>query len=283
MSASASHRTATVPGPTPAGASGHTLVELLLVCVLIPLLLAVSYETLTRAYRFYSRQLLLVEAREATRVAVEVLGAELRAISPGAGDLYAIAPDSLALRSFIGLGFVCRSAIDTLSLWRASGVFTPSPTDSVRLFIEGDPATRSDDRIVSARIRSVGPGGVPACPGGNATEKRLVVEPAPVGLRVGSPVRAFRPHVYRLYRGADGLWWLGQRLRGGVIQPITGPFASPARSGLELRYLDAAGAPAGTAHQVAGVGIKVRSRIRRGPRGPTVGDSLDLLVAVRNR
>ena len=267
----------------PAGVrGGYSIVELLVACVIIPLLLAASYQTLANAYRFYARQLLLVETREATRVAVEVLGSELRAIGPGAGDLYAMAADSVALRSFIGVGFVCKTTATALSLWRASGVFNPSPTDSLLVFVEGDPTTVDDDRAVSAQIAAVDAGGEPDCPGGHPAQLRLTVTPAPTGVRPGSPVRAFRPHVYRLYRGGDGLWWLGQRLRGGVIQPITGPFAPPALGGLELRFLTAAGVPAGDPREVARIGITLRSRVT-GPAGRPVADSLQLLVAVRNR
>ena len=266
-------------------AAGYTLVELIIVLALLPLLLAVGYGALAAAHRFYLHEVEMMEAREAALTAIEVLAAEFRALSPSAGDIYAMAPDSVALRSTVGSAFVCQALGSSLSLWRVSGVFGGSPSDSVVIFAERSSPSRDDDTVVTAHIVAAAPGGDPVCPGGALSQRELSIDPPIEGTTIGAALRAFRPYVYRLYRAADGRWWLGQRPRGGIIQPIAGPFAPPAEGGLELRWLNAAGAPAAFAGQVARVDVRVKSRARRHVGGGALllGDSLRVIVAVRNR
>ena len=256
-----------------------------MVLALLPLLLAVAYEALATAHRFYLHEVEIMEVRESALTAIEVLAAEFRALSPSAGDIYAMAPDSVALRSIVGSAFVCRALGASLSLWRVSGVFGGSPGDSVLVFAEGSSPFRDDDSVRTAHIVAATPGGDPVCPGGAVSQRELTIDPPIEGMSTGAAVRAFRPYVYRLYRAADGRWWLGQRPRGSIIQPIAGPFAPPALGGLELRWLNAAGAPARWTGEVARVDIQVRSRARRRIGGGAlfVSDSLSAIVAVRNR
>lgn len=264
---------------------GHSLLELVIALALIPLLLAAAFEVLASAGRFHARHLAAVEAREAARVAIEVLSDELRAASPAWGGLYAIGADSLALRSTQAVGFVCSASDSSLSLWRATGVFAASPLDSALLFVERDRLDPADDTAIAAQVAAVAPGGGLDCPGPHSAEHRLTLTPPVSGLVMGAPVLAFRPYVYRLYRGGDGRWWFGQRLRGGVIQPIAGPFAPPAEGGLRLEYRTAAGGSAVRPEEVVQVRIAVRSRVPRRGRSSDlyVSDSLTILVTPRNR
>lgn len=264
--------------------SGHMLVELLVVLTLLSLLLGLAYEALGATFRFYRHQAQRAESREAARLAVEVLAAELRAAGPT--DLYALGPDSLALRSTIGVGVVCEVRDDRLILWRTGGVFAAEATDSILLFVERDPAESADDTVATARILAVLAGPSDGCPGGAPAERSVAVEPPiPHGVQVGAPLRAFRPYVYRVYRGGDGRWWLGQRLRGGTIQPIAGPLAPPQQGGLRLHSLDAMGRPYSGVGQISGVRIQARSQVRRRTRhGPKfLSDSARVRVTLRNR
>lgn len=264
---------------------GHTLVEVIIVLALLPLLLAAGYGALAAAHRFYLHQTQRMKVRESALTAIEVLAAEFRALSPAAGDIYAMAPDSVALRSTVGSGFVCRALGASVSLWRVSGIIGGSVADSALIFAEGTSPFHDDDTVLTARIVAATPGGDPVCPGGAASQRELIVDPPIEGVTTGAAVRAFRPYVYRLYRGSDGRWWFGQRPRGGIIQPIAGPFAPPAEGGLELRWLTAAGVAATRTDEVARVDIRVGSRARRrvGGGAPFVVDSLRAIVAVRNR
>jgi hypothetical protein len=57
----------------------------------------------------------------------------------------------------------------------------------------------------------------------------------PVTVGPGAPVRVFRGVRWTLYRGGDGAWWLGQRRCAatcGAVQPVAGPLAPPADTGL---------------------------------------------------
>jgi hypothetical protein len=119
-------------------------------------------------------------------------------------------------------------------------------------------------------------------------------------IAVGAALRVTRPFRYSLYRGTDGRWYLGQRDWNSTtatfnsIQPVSGPFLSPALGGLSLRYLDSAGAllptPLVNTRDIAAVRIGLRSDARQvtralgsaGQQGPRV-DSAVLWILLRNR
>lgn len=220
---------------------------------------AAAYGVLRAQLRFYARHALVGDVRTAAGVASRVLAAELRAASPDAGDLYAIGPDSVALRSTTGVGFVCAVQGTTLGLWSVHGVFGTLSTDSLMVFLEGDPMLRADDSWVGARILSVAGGNEGACPGGRPSELEVTLETDLTGVTAGVPVRSFRPYVYRIYRGSDGLWWLGRRLRYGSIQPVAGPLASPEDGGLLLEWTEPSGGPAGGPETVVAARVSVVS------------------------
>ncbi len=267
--------------------AGHLLVEILLVVALFSIVSGAVYSVLISQRRFYTTHVQVADTRDAVRVAAEVLSVELRGLSPGAGDLYAIAADSVALRSTTGMGVVCGVSGSAVSLWLVSGVFGDLPTDSALVFFEGDSGTALDDAWVSSGIGAVkhNPGGG-RCADGRPPEMELVLSSAVAGVTVGSPLRAFRPYIYKLYRGGDGHWWLGQRLRGGRIQPLAGPFVSPAGGGLRFEYLTSAGSPALEPGEVSQVRISLEaSSLRPIPRAQGPGpyrDTLSAVVFLRN-
>jgi prepilin-type N-terminal cleavage/methylation domain-containing protein len=266
---------------------GYTLIEVAVALTLSSLIVVSAYLSLVTLSRFYAVQTAAAEARDAARVATEVLAAELRAVSPGGGDLYAVGVDSVALRSTTGLGVICAVSGTAVSLRRVTGSFGDADTDSALLFVEGDPDTSLDDAWRAAGTREVRSGGEGACPDGRAPTHRVVFDRSVDGARVGSPVRGFRPYVYKLYRGRDRSWWLGQRLRNGRIQPLAGPFAAPGGGGLRLEYLDRSGRVTSDAARVAQVGIRVRARSerrvpKRGGAGFLIHD-LSTAVYLRNR
>ena len=266
--------------------AGHTLVELLVVLLLFALVVAAIYAVLRTQQRFYATHVQVSDTRDAARIASQVLSHELRGLSPPGGDLYAIAGDSVSLRSVTGFGVICRRLGNTLGLWLVSGVFGDLPTDSVLVFVEGDADTALDDEWRVAGIQRSDRGGVGRCADGDPPRVELALDRELLGTEVGSPVRAFRPYTYRLYSGSDGNWWLGQRLRGGRLQPLAGPFAEPELGGLRLEALTAAGESATDLAEINQVRVSVTARSYR-PVQRAMGpgfyhDSLRTLAYLRN-
>lgn len=266
--------------------SGYTLVEISLVLLLVSLLTASAFAVLSSQRRFYAVQLQVAAARDAARVALALLSVELRAASPVAGDLYAIAADSVALRSYTGFGAVCEIGGDEITLRRIAGTFPGSPNDSILVYLgrsvdEGRSDSWGRAAVVGARKARGG-----RCPDGGRPDLVLRVVGAIDGAVAGAPLRGFRPYVYRLYRGGDDRWWLGQKLREGRFQPVTGPFAGPAAGGLRLEFLDGGGKPTADAHAVVRVRVSVLAQSQRRVPGKAgsglVYDSLSTVVLLRN-
>ncbi len=241
------------------GRSGHTVLEVTVVLALFSIVLVAVHLALISQQRFFALNSQLASTRDASRIAAEVLTAELRAASPAAGDLYALSTDSVALRSNRGIGVVCHASGNTMSIWRLTGTFGDSPTDSVLVFFENDPNSPLDDVWKAAAVLRVRSGGSGDCPNGQPPDVRLDLDRGLAAVPVGSPVRAFKPYVYRLYLAGDGRWWLGQRPRYERIQPIVGPFAAPSEGGLILEPLARGGSPTADPANVVEVLISLRS------------------------
>ncbi len=270
------------------GVRGASLIEVAVTLVLASLVLGAAYAVLIAQRRFYTLTVQTTTARDAARIALQVLSGELRGSSPAAGDLYAMDADSLAVRSTTAAAVLCDVAGTTLHLRRLAGAFGDRPADSALVYLEGDTSVAADDAWVAVRVLAVGGGGTGSCPDQRPPDLGLIIDRTVGGVLVGAPVRGFRPYIYKLYSGPDGRWWLGQRLRGGIIQPVTGPFAAPGSGGLRFEYLTASGVPAAELRGVAQVRIEVRgsrpgASLRRGARVTSLGYDLSTVVYVRNR
>jgi type II secretory pathway pseudopilin PulG len=261
--------------------AGYALVEVSLVLLLVSLLTTSALAVLSSQRRFYAAQLQIAAARDVARVALTVLSVELRAASPVAGDLYAIAADSVALRSYTGFGVVCSVSGNEINLRRIAGTFQGSPNDS--LLVYRGPRVTSWGRAAVVGARSAAGG---HCPDGGRPDLVLRAAGAIGDVVAGAPLRGFRPYVYRLYRGGNGRWWLGQKLRGGRFQPVAGPFADPAAGGLRLDFLDAVGDPTTEARAAVRVRVSLVAQSARpvpARAGPHFShDSLSTVVLLRN-
>jgi len=105
-----------------------------------------------------------------------------------------------------------------------------------------------------------------------------------VGAAAGAIVRVTRPQRLSFYRASDEQWYLGLRSwnaalgQFNVVQPLSGPYTSPARtSGTRFRYYGDGGQSiplgAGTARRIARVEALLA----------VDGDSLVVAIALRNR
>lgn len=241
-------------------ARGFTVVELLVTMVLMGLVVSAVLRALGAQRRFYARQARILDARHALRASTAILGSELRDISALDGDLYAVGPDSVALRSTVGFGVVCQvdAGAGVLALTHVSGHLRLTGGDSLLVFAEGG-VRDDDDAWIVLPITGISASGL-SCASGEAPQRVLSTGGSLAGVWVGSPIRLFRPYAYRLYQAPDGRWWLGRRLRSDPdYLPVAGPLAPPAESGLLLSYYDGSGQPTADAARVRRVQIDVRA------------------------
>lgn len=244
--------------------------------------------------------------------AAAILPIDLRAASSVGGDFRDARDSSVELRATIASAVVCDTAGASIVLAPATGnaqsyagfLSAVAAGDTAWLFA-GD--TADTWRPLRVAWSGVDHGGACARQGptlsgeARATSRVLLTLDSVVpATALGAPIRVTRPIRYSLYRGADGNWYLGQRdwstasARFNSIQPVSGPFLSPAAGGIAFRYLDLLGntlaAPVANTRLIAAVRVELRtetkfavralaSAAQRGPRA----DSSALFVLLRNR
>ena len=264
---------------------GFSLLEIAVTIVLVSIVMGSIHAVILRQHRFYTAQIQIAGARDAAASALGILSSELRDVSP-AGDLYTAASDSVAFRSTQGLGVVCAFSGQSLRLWLVSGVFGSSNTDSLLVFVAREIDGHHSGEWRVARIEETRLPAADTCAHGRRSELELVIDRSLEGVIVGSPVRSFRPHVYKLYNARGGRTWLGQRLGAGQLQPVAGPFDTSGSTGLRFEYLTALGDPTEMRSEVRQIAISVRSqsaaRIHRQGRVDFYSDSLSTVVYLRN-
>lgn len=279
------------------GASGVTLVELLVVLVVGGAVLGAVAGVLHDNQRFYRSESQVLDVEDGLRAVVQLLPAELRELDARGGDLVAMGRDSVSLRATRSLGVICARpdpatgvavVADSLTFgWRA---VDPS-RDRALVLREGDPDTPDDDRWLDLAITGASAGA--ACDGGGrGTSLHLSGATADLdGVPAGSPLRTYERVVYRLYTDEQGLSWLGERGYGGGAWSSLSPVAGPLRrvGGLTFSFYDTAGAPAARPGDVARICIVARGLSAaaidipgRTASGRQYEDSIVVQVALRN-
>ena len=276
---------------------GFSLIELMIALVLLGLVSAAVYKVLVNNQRVYLAQTQTIDLQQNIRAAAAILPAEFRELDAADGDIVAMGPDSIQMRAMRQLAFVCPIAgglnpqlgggLGQLSLnIRATPIYgnrtTFNQNDSLLIYWEGNPTSRTDDKWVVAQVKTVTPGAVCADSGaaGPGTVPHqgftLTFQPqwmADPTLNVanaitsGAPVRGFDVVTYRVYQAADGSWYLGQRnlSQGGNIQPVVGPLTGA--NGVTLSYYDSVGAVTALPAQVGQIQIVLRARTTSPIRG----------------
>lgn len=263
---------------------GFTLVELLVVAVMGAVVLMATYQVLITNQRAYTTEEAQIRAQQNLRAGSDILFAELREISPAAGDLIMMEDDSLTVRLGRTFGTTCTVTLGgtPVLVVRQGGVWFED-NDSVFVFADVDTMRVDDDvwhkTTVNAGDTTSTCGGRKAqslsFPGMGTAFQTDTVWP-------GAVVRAFEWYTYGLYQVGDR-WYLGRHVTGGDVVPLVGPLAPPAENGLEFTYFDTYGNATTTAADVRQIGIFLRSPAEvRGIDGDMVVDSLTTRIHTRN-
>lgn len=203
-----------------------------------------------------------VRARGQLREGITALVAELRAVSPPAGDIPpgGARDSSIEFRATIGTAVSCEVRDRALLLALASFVTSPEPGDTAWVYTETSAGTGWAPLAVGAVTTSdaalrpdcVFPFEAESIIGRRAAHRRyslVLAAPPAAAMPAGTPVRITRRVRYSLYRAPDARWYLGRREwsaalgRFETVQPVSGPYrvyAPPGGqlSGFELQYFD---------------------------------------------
>ena len=140
-----SYATASSPGRRivrAESAAGFALIELMIAVVVGLVILTGIYQMMISQNRLYGVQRAENEVRETLRSSLSLLAWQIREIGPGEGDLYAIAANSITLRSIEGSAVVCStqsaSGSKRLGLQDASGYFQSTIDDSAMVWGTSD-------------------------------------------------------------------------------------------------------------------------------------------------
>lgn len=247
---------------------GATLAELAIALVLAGVAAALGSGLLLAVERRVRSESRDSRAAQTAREIAHVLGAELASAGWNPADVRG--DTAIDLDSHVGASVVCAgsgSVVVLPSVRTSLGVpFTflrqpPEAADRVLVWDTAGAAWR-ESSIDSVSFRGDGAGcradgvfrSVADSLGGEPAVRMRLRDSLPVTIGPGAPVRVLRSGRWVLYRGGDRAWWLGYRRcpagACGTVQPVAGPLASPADSG--LRFDAAADGSVGVIIRAAG-------------------------------
>ena len=289
---------------------GFTLIELMIALVLLGIVPTAVYKVLVNNQRLYTAQTQTIDLQQNIRAAAAILPAEFRELDAADGDIKGMTATSLRIRAMRELAFVCADPVlgggigqITLTV-RQTPIYgtrqTFSKGDSILVYWEGDPTTRTDDKWLPAQLQQ------DAAPGFCA-DSQVATNPAYLltlqpqwindptlnrggAITRGAPLRGFDKIAYELYQAPapDNNWYLGQRnpASGGTIQPLIGPLIGA--NGVTFSYYDSVGVVTADSSKVAQIGFVLRARTASPIRSAGTGvqdykvDSVVTWVALRN-
>ena len=254
--------------------SGFTLPEMLIVMTVFGITVGGILTVLMRQQQFYRGANEVLTMRAQLRQGLGAIVADLRAISPVGGDVYALTTRAIEFRSSIGASIACRvtntrtivipptvlSNGNALTSWQSA----PVATDS--FFVYDDSTSSLLAGWKAYKIESItavtDTGGCTAATGfvqaaDQAQKSYRIQIPAtatlPTTVQIGAPIRFFRRARYELYQATDTKWYLGYYdcVAGRMpvcnpLRPMAGPFrnfsANAEQSGLLFSYFDQNGA-----------------------------------------
>lgn len=293
---------------------GVSIIEVMVAMVVAAVVLALITTIGVRQQRLFTDLADGVALSGQLREAAAILPIDLRAASVASRDIREARDTSIELRATIASAVVCDTITNGL-------VFAP-PDSGASAYASyltsidvGDTAwvlmlTDSVDDWRPFRIESVGTSSPRQCAAsgphlsdGARALSRISIglsTPPSMGATIGMPARVTRPLRYSLYRAGDGAWYIGERdwntsaARFNTIQPVSGPFLSPAAGGLTFTYFDSLGAPISAPvadpRGIAAIHVSLRGQTKNvsrvfgsaAPTGKRV-DSAELTVLLHNR
>ncbi|MGD8869222.1 MAG: type II secretion system protein [Gemmatimonadales bacterium] len=265
---------------------GGGLVEILIAVVLVSIVLASMMGVLIQQQRFYMVAGDAANTTNRLQMLETVVTPELLPLNPAASDVVYASEDSVVLRAFRGIYWIC----DKKMLSNAQVTVTtltdspPLRRDSAAVYSQGTKATYKDDHWKYIPIGSVAAG---LCP--DSTAGWVASVPALNGvlsqIPLGAPMRVFKPASY--WRVVEnGKWVLKTDAISGTPTTIAelAPADSSAASILRLGYVDDEGNPTSTLGDIIGVEIDMLAigevPTQRGGRPLSRGRSL--YVKMRN-
>jgi type II secretory pathway pseudopilin PulG len=272
---------------------GFTLVELIIVTVLSMIIVAAAFQILISNRRMFTAQSATIAGQQSTRMAIDILFAELREVSASGGDILAMTDSTITVRLMRKFSVVCDTiwtnpqpqlvVLDSLgsaSVMGGANVFT---TDSVFIFAENDEGIDSDDVWLEAVITSTD--STADCSTG---EEGIMLEfQGQTGIfngdevQIGAPVRSYLN--YRI--GAANVSWGDRYLAvedtSGSWQPLVGPLRET--TPLTFVYYDQYGAVTSDRTLVSQIAVTIRTGSSvLNSLGQLVSDSVTMVIHTRN-
>jgi prepilin-type N-terminal cleavage/methylation domain-containing protein len=275
---------------------GFTLVELLVVTVLGSLVVLAAIQVLLVNRRTYTAQAAVISGQQTTRMAVEILFAELRELSPAGGDILAMSQDSLTVRLMRKFSIVCDTDFtdpsltviqdfllnngDTLYIMGGTNRFATG--DSVFVFADNDEDTQTDDVWIPVEITAVD--STVTCPqdGDPALELEFSGQGAAFAadsVGIGAAMRSYEEFTFGTTT-LNGDRYLARRDTGRYV-PMAGPIADT--DGLEFVYRDAFGDVTTVDTLVSQIEVTIRTGSEvMNSLGRMVQDSVLVWIHTRN-
>ena len=166
---------------------GFTMIELLIALVLLGIVSAAVYRVLVNNQRLYLAQTERIDLAQNIRAAGSILPAEFRVLDASEGDITAMSATSISFRAMRWLGFACTPPVlggalnGTSIIIRGGAPGQPlfygsrginNNTDSLLIYYDGDPTTRTDDFWATASINAA-PNGQ-NCPDGQNGQRIII-------------------------------------------------------------------------------------------------------------
>ena len=275
------------------GRGGLTLVELLIVVVLSMVIVGSVLQILISSRRTFTAQSATIAGQQSTRMAIEVLFAELREVSASGGDILRMTDSTITVRLMRKFSVVCDTiwsgpqpqvvvydSLGPVSVMGGGNTFT---TDSVLIFAENDEGLDSDDIWVEAVITSTD--NTVDCTSG---DEGLLLEFsgqaatfATDEVQIGAPVRSYLSYHLGVADAAWGDRFLAVEDTSGSWQPLVGPVRET--EPLSFVYYDQYGTVTTDRTLVSQIEVTVRTGSAvLNSLGQFVSDSITMVIHTRN-